>query len=151
MTTTSTSGATARASSGGAVPAGPAEPSVGQLASDASAHLSTIIRGEIALAKSELRISVRHAGVGVALFAVAAVLLAYSLTFGLIALAEGIHSAGLWRWASYLIVFGLLVLIAAVLALLGVRTVKRVKSPERTIATSKDTAAYLKHPTKTSA
>ena len=125
------------------------ETSIGQLAADASAQLSTIIRGEVELAKLELTASVKKAGIGAAMFAAAGVILAYSLTFGLIALAEGIHSLGLWRWASYLIVFGALVILALLLVFIGIRMVKRIKSPERTIATTKDTMAYLKHPTKT--
>ncbi len=40
--------------------------------------------------------------------------------------------------------FGFFVLIAVVLVLLGIKKVKRVKAPQRTIATSKDTVAYLK-------
>ena len=89
--------------------------------------------GEIELAKLEVRSTVKSGGAGVGLFAGAAVLLVFSLTFGLIALAEGLVALGIWRWAAYLIVFGLLVLIAGVLVLLGIRHVKRVKAPERTI------------------
>jgi hypothetical protein len=124
------------------------EPSIGQLAADASAQLSTIIRGEVELAKLELTASIKKAGIGAAMFAAAGVILAYSLTFGLIALAEGIHSLGLWRWLSYLIVFGAMVVLALILVFIGIRLIKRVKSPQRTIATTKDTVAYLKHPTK---
>ena len=124
------------------------EPSIGQLAADASTQLSTIIRGEVELAKLELTASVKKAGIGAAMFAAAGVILAYSLTFGLISLAEGIHSLGLWRWLSYLIVFAVLVILALLLVFIGMRMVKKVKSPERTIATTKDTVAYLKHPTK---
>ena len=124
------------------------EASIGQLAADASTHLSTIIRGEVELAKLELTASVKKAGVGAALFAAAGVILAYSLTFGLISLAEGIHSLGLWRWLSYLIVFAALIILALLLVFIGIRMVKKVKSPQRTISTTKDTVAYLKHPTK---
>ena len=46
------------------------------------------------------------------MFAAAGVLLVFSLTFGLIALAEGLVALHLWRWAAYLIVFGFLVLLA---------------------------------------
>ncbi|MGI8879410.1 MAG: phage holin family protein [Jatrophihabitans sp.] len=126
----------------------PAEPTIGSLASDASKHLSTIIRGEIALAKSEVGSSVKNAGTGIGMFLGAAVLLVFSLTFGLIALAEGLVSIGLWRWLSYLIVFGFLVLMAAVLVFIGVRKIKRVKSPKKTISNAKDTADVLKHPSK---
>ena len=123
------------------------ETSIGELAKDASTHLSTIIRGEVELAKTELTSSVKNAGTGVVMFLAAAVLLVFSLTFGLIALAEFLVWLGLWRWASFLIVFGALVLIAGLLVFAGIRKVKKVKAPQRTIATTKDTAKFLKHPT----
>jgi hypothetical protein len=125
-----------------------AEPSVGQLVSDASTHFSTLLHSEIELAKLEVKSSVKNAGTGVGFFAAAGVLLVFSLTFGLIALAEGLVAIGLWRWLAYLAVFGALVLVVAVFVWLGVRKVKRVRAPERTIATSKDTVAYLKANTK---
>lgn len=125
----------------------PPEPSIGELAQDVSRHMSTLVRGEIDLAKAELRSSVRNAGAGVGMFIGAAVIFLYSLTFGFIALAQGLIAAGLWPWVAYLVVFVLLALVAAALVWLGVRTVKKVKAPERTIATAKETVDYLKHPT----
>jgi hypothetical protein len=123
---------------------------MGQLVSDASTHLSTLLHSEIELAKMEVKSSVKNAGTGVGFFAAAAVILVFSLTFGLIALAEGLVTIGLWRWLSYLIVFGFLLLLVALSAVMGVRKVKRVRAPQRTIATSKDTVAYLKANTKRS-
>lgn len=120
------------------------EPSIGQLVQDASGHLSTLVRGEIELAKTELKSSVRNAGAGAGMFIAAVVLVFFSLTFGLIALAEGLVALHIWRWAAYLIVFGLLLVLVGILVLLGVRKVKKVKAPERTIASSKETVAYLK-------
>lgn len=125
-----------------------AEEPIGQLVADASKSLSTLLHSEIELAKLELKVSVKNAGVGVGFFGAALVLLAFSLTFAIIALAEGIHATGVWRWLSYLIVFLFLVLVAGLLVWLGVKKVKKVKAPERTIATSKDTVAYLKANTK---
>jgi hypothetical protein len=123
------------------------DPSIGQLVQEASESLSTIIRGEVELAKLELRASFKNAGVGGGMFGAAGVLLAFSMTFGLIALAEGLIALGLPRWAGYLIVFGLLLLIIGLLVLFGVKKVKRVKAPQRTIDTGRDTVAYLKtHP-----
>lgn len=122
-------------------------PTIGELAKDVSTHLSTLIHGEIELAKSEVTSSVKNAGTGVVMFLAAAVVAVFSLTFGLIALAEGLIALGLWRWLGYLIVFLLLILIAATLTFLGIRKVKKVKAPQRTIATTKDTVAFLKHPT----
>lgn len=120
------------------------EPSIGALVAEASAGFSTLLHGEIELAKFELKSSVKNAGTGVGLFAAAAVMLVFALIFALIALAEGLVAAHIWRWAAYLIVFGVLVLIAAVAALLGIRKVKRVRAPEQTIATAKDSVTALK-------
>ena len=125
-----------------------AQPSVGELVSEVSTHLSTLIHSEIELAKLELRSSVKNAGTGVFAFAAAGVVLAFSLTFGFLALAEGLITIGLWRWAGYLAVFGLQLLLVGMFVWLGVRKVKRVRAPERTITTSKDTVAYLKANTR---
>jgi uncharacterized membrane protein YqjE len=120
------------------------EPSLGELVSQASAHLSTLVRSELELAKLELKSSVRNAGVGVGMFAAAAVVLVFSLTFGFFALAEGLAAAGLYRWLAFLVVFALLLLVVGLLAFIGVKQVKRVRAPQRTIETSKQTVAYLR-------
>ena len=121
------------------------EPSIGQLVQEASTQFSAVLHGEIELAKLELRSSIKNGGVGVGLFVGALVLLVFSLTFGLLALAEGIAAAGIWRWAAFLIVFGFLLLLIGLMVFIGIKKVKRVKAPERTIATSKETVAALKH------
>ena len=113
---------------------------------DASTQVSTLVRGEIELAKMELKATVRNGGAGLGFFVAAAVLLVFALTFGFIALAEGLVAAHIWRWAAYLMVFGLLVLVVALCALLGIRHVKRVRPPERAIAEGKQTLAMLKRP-----
>jgi hypothetical protein len=120
------------------------EPSIGQLVSDASTHLSTIIRGEVELAKLELRSSVKNAGAGAGFFLGAVVLLLFSLVYGFQALAEGIAALGVWRWLAFLIVFAFQVLVAGLLGFLGVKKVKRVRAPERTLKTTKETVDYLK-------
>lgn len=122
-----------------------AQPSIGELVQEASTQFSAVLHGEIELAKLEVRSLAKNAGAGAGFFVGALVLLAFSLTFGLIALAEGIVALHIWRWAAYLIVFGFLLLLIGVLVLLGVRNVKRVRAPERTIASSKETLAVLKH------
>jgi hypothetical protein len=121
-----------------------AEPSVGQLVSDASTHLSNLIHSEIELAKLELRSTVKNAGTGIGLFLGAAVVLVFSLTFGFFALAEGIAALGLDRWLAFLIVFGLQLLTVGLFVFVGVKQVKRVKAPARTIKTTRETVDYLK-------
>jgi uncharacterized membrane protein YqjE len=120
------------------------EPSLGQLVSDASTHLSELVHGEIELAKLELRSTVKNAGTGLGLFAAAAVVLVFSLVYGFQALAEGIAALGLDRWLAFLIVFVLQVLVAVLFVVLGYRKVKRVKGPQRTIRTTKETVDYLR-------
>ena len=123
------------------------EPTIGSLVADAHTSFSTLLHGEIELAKLEVKSSVKNAGTGAGLFLGAAVLLAFSLTFGLIALAEGLVALHLWRWVAYLIVFGFLVLLAVLLVFFGYRKVKRVKAPTQTIDTTKSTVAALKQAT----
>ena len=120
-----------------------AEPTVGQLVADASAHFSLLMRSEIELAKLEMKSSVKNAGVGIGFFGAAVAVLVFSLVFGFIALAEGINALGLSRWLSYLIVFAAQLAFVALAVIFGIKKVKRVKAPQRTISTSKDTVAYL--------
>ncbi|WP_375477464.1 phage holin family protein [uncultured Jatrophihabitans sp.] len=129
-----------------AAPEDPADqPSIGKLVADASTHVSTLVHGEIELAKLELRSSVKNAGVGVGLFAAAAVLLVFSLIYGFQALAEGLNQLGLDRWLAFLVVFAGLLVLAGLLVYLGIRKVKRVRAPARTIKTTKETVDYLKN------
>ena len=58
-------------STGGVPARTDAEPSVGQLVAQASRDVSGLIRSEIALAKSEVKISAKAGGIGAAMFAVA--------------------------------------------------------------------------------
>jgi hypothetical protein len=120
------------------------ERSLGRLVADATRDLSGLVRDELDLAKSELRDDVKAGVRGSAMFGVAAflgllavVLLSIAAAFGLTAL--GLHPA----WA-FLIVAGVFLVVAAVLVLVGIRQVKKVKAPERTIQTTKDSVAVLK-------
>jgi MFS family permease len=123
------------------------QPSIGTLVAEATQSFSTLLHGEIELAKLEVKSSVRNAGTGAVMFIGAGVILAFSLTFGLIALAEGLVALHIWRWAAYLIVFGFLVLLALVLVFIGVRKVKRVRPPKQTIDTTKETVTALRRAT----
>ncbi len=124
-------------------PDSPAEPSIGQLASDVSTHVSTLVRSEIELAKLELRATVKNAGVGAGMFIGAAVVFVFSLTFGFLTLAEVLVALGLERWLAYLIVFVFQLIVVAVLIFLGYRKVQKVKGPEKTIKSTKETVDYL--------
>jgi uncharacterized membrane protein YqjE len=115
-----------------------AEPTLGRLVADASRDISTLIQSEIALAKSELRLSVKAGGAGAAFLALAAFLGLIVIILASITIAQFIIWAGLDPWWAYLIVTGAYLLIAALFAWIGVRKFKKVRGPEKTIATAKE-------------
>jgi hypothetical protein len=118
--------------------AGADEASVGTLVQSALADVSTLIRGEVELAKAEIGRSAKKAGIGAGAFGAAAVVVAFSAFFFFIALAEFLTWLGLERWISYLIVWGLLVLVGVAAALFGRRAIKKVEKPERTLETLRE-------------
>lgn len=121
------------------------ERTLGQLVASASQDLGTILRGEIALAKSEVSSQFKKAGLGGVLLAAAGVLAFYSVYFVFITIAEGITAAGLPKWLSYLIVTVFFILIAGLLAFIGIRRLKTVKpKPQRAISQAQQTVAALK-------
>ncbi len=133
------------------IPAAEPQPSVGELVRDASEQVSTLVRAEIELAKAELAQTAKRGGIAAALFGAATVMVLLSLPFLFVTLAEVLVAVGLPRWASYLIVWGVFILLAVLLALLGLRSVRRLRKPERTLETVKDTARWARHPTSSPA
>ena len=118
--------------------------SLGDLVKDATVHLSTLVRSEIELAKLELSASLKEALRGSAFFAATAAATAlFSLFFFWLMIAE-IIAIWLPRWAAFVIVFVVMLLIAALLGYLGLRRMKKVKAPEQTIAEFQQTAEALK-------
>ncbi|MEJ5918933.1 MULTISPECIES: phage holin family protein [unclassified Corynebacterium] len=113
------------------------EASIGQLVQSASEQVSSLVRSEIELAKAELAGEAKKGGIGGALFAVAGVVALYSSFFFFFFLAELI-SEWLPRWAAFLIVFVIMLVIAGVCALIGLKKVKSVKKPQKTIDSVQD-------------
>ena len=112
---------------------GPQEPSIGELVQSAMADMSTLVRAEVELAKAEVSKSAKKAGIGAGAFSAAGVLLAISGIFFFVFVAEIITWAGLQRWLSYLIVTVALGGAAGMAALVGVRLIKKIEKPERTM------------------
>ena len=116
-------------------PAG-ADQSLGDLVALAAKDVSQLIRYEIDLAKTELRddakrVGMAAAGIGLAAFVgcLVLVLLSFALAYGLITL-------GIWRWAAFLIVSGTYVLLAAVvvgIVLLRVRNLSGLRETRKTV------------------
>ena len=120
------------------------EPTIGRLVADASRDISSLVRGEIALAKSELKVSVRAGGIGAGLLGAAAflgllaiILLSISIAY-FIDMIPGINPA-----VAFLIVFVLYVVVAAVLGLVGLKKLKKVGPPERAIAQAQKSKEIL--------
>jgi hypothetical protein len=120
-----------------------AERSLGQLVAAATAEMSALVHDEIALAKAELRQDVRRSAVGGAAMSIAGVFALFSLPVLSFAAAYGIHNLGLGLAWSFLIVGAAFLLLAGLLALLAVAKFKKVKPPEKSIASAKQTAAVL--------
>ena len=122
------------------------DPTLGKLVMDAQRDISSLISKEIQLAKSEIKVSVKHGGVGVGLFAGAAFLGLLAIIMLSVSIAYFIHwnGSGLDLHWAFLIVFGLYVLIAALLAFIGIKQVKQVKAPERAIEQGRQIPQALK-------
>lgn len=122
------------------------EPTIGRLVADTSRHLSRLIQAEIALAKSELKVSVTAGGIGLALLAVAAFLAVLAVILGSFSAAYFLAKIPALDVAwGLLIVFGVYALLAGILVLVALRRLKKVKAPERTIETSRDTVAAIRN------
>ena len=120
------------------------EPTIGKLVVDASRDVSSLIQSEIALAKSELKVSVKAGGISIALFAVAGFLGLLAIIMLSVAFAYFVHMTGLDLAWCFLIVFFVYLLIAGLLGFIGVKKIKQVKAPERSIAQAKQTKNLLK-------
>ncbi|MFB6775860.1 MULTISPECIES: phage holin family protein [unclassified Streptomyces] len=123
--------------------AGSADRSLGQLVASATAEMSALVHDEIALAKAEVRQDVKRGATGSVAFIVAGVLILFSLPVLSFAAAYGIHNLGLGLAWSFLIVGGAFILLAIVLALIAMAKFKKVKPPEKSIASAKLSAAVL--------
>jgi uncharacterized membrane protein YqjE len=117
--------------------------SIGKLVSDATQHMSTLVRAEVELAKSELVGEAKKAVKSAIFFVVALVIALYSSFFFFFFLSD-VLTLWLPRWAASGIVFVLMLVTAVVTGWIGLRKIKKLKAPERTIDSFKDTAAALK-------
>ena len=120
------------------------DPTIGRLVADASRDISALVQSEIALAKSELRFSVKAGGIGAAMFVGAGFLgllitILVSIAFAYLLVMAGLDPA----WAFF-IVAGAYLLLAVLLIVVGISLIKKVKAPAKTIATAKEIPAALK-------
>ena len=126
--------------------------SLGQLVAAATAEMSALVHDEIALAKAELRQDVKRGAIGGGAVDGRGRVLLFALPVLSFAAAYGIHNLGLGLAWSFLIVGGaFILLVAGLLGLLGDAKFKKIKPPEKSIASAKETAAVLQTPSPTRA
>jgi hypothetical protein len=119
--------------------------SIGQLFASIMEDISSLIRGEIALAKAEVRKSAQMAARGAGLIGGAIFLATLCFIFLLVALSYAIASALNGRvWAGFLIVALLLLLITAIMGYFAKRHFDQVKGPERAQAQNEATLNTLR-------
>ncbi len=116
----------------------PDDPSVGQLVGSIREDLTALVRGEIDLAKAELRESAARAGAGGALVGIAIYLVLVASILLAIAAGYGLVAAGLHPAVAFLIVAGAYILLAVILGLVARGRFRKVSGPvraKRTVAT----------------
>jgi hypothetical protein len=124
--------------------AGPEGRSLGQLFASATAEMSALVHEEIALAKAEIRQDVKRAGVGSGAISVAGILALFALPVLSFAAAYGINNLGLGLAWSFLVVGVAYLVLAGLLGVYAIAKFKKIKKPERSIASAKETAAVVK-------
>jgi hypothetical protein len=118
--------------------------SPGELAAEVAKDMSTLVRQEVALAKTELQQEAKTAGTAFGAFGGAGFAGYFVLVFLSLAMMWALGSKMALGWAA-LIVAGVWAVVAAVLALLGRRKLKAFNpKPERTIETVKEDVQWAK-------
>jgi uncharacterized membrane protein YqjE len=111
---------------------------IGELVTDLSAQVSRLVRDELRLARLELAAKGKRAGLGAGMFGGSGLVALYAVAVLLAAAVLGL-AVVLPAWAAALIVGGALLAVAAGLALLGRRQLKRATPPlpEQTVGSVK--------------
>ncbi|TWP51433.1 phage holin family protein [Lentzea tibetensis] len=122
-----------------------AEQSIGGLVRDATAHVSTLVRAEVELAKGEIKAEVKKGLQGSVYFIAALAIVCFSLFFLFMSLAFIPYSFGWPLWTGFAIVTFLMLVSAGLLGFLGYRRFRKIRAPQRTIESAKDTMAALRH------
>ena len=123
--------------------------SLGELFADLSAQISALVRQEVQLAKTEITGKIAGFAVGAVALVVAA-LLGLGAFLVILAAAVAALSLVLPVWAAALIVAVVLLILAGVAAMIGIKKIKSATPPvpQKTIETLKEDAQWLKNQVK---
>jgi hypothetical protein len=122
--------------------------SLGELVATATRDLSDLVHKEVELAKAELSSTAKRAGIGAGAFTGSGLFAAFGVLFASVAVAFGLHALGLALGWSFLVVAGAYLFVASVMVVLGVRSIRSVGPPSRTIETVRDDITWARHPTR---
>lgn len=125
-------------------PGNVSEPSIGDLVSQAIRDVTQLVKCELALAKLELREDAKRLGLAAALLAITAFTACLILVMLCWAFAYGLITVGIWPWAAFLIVAGVLLLLALLAILIVVIKVRGVSGLHKTRTTVQADLALLK-------
>ena len=114
----------------------PTQRSIGELGQSIKDELLGVVHHEIDIAKKEVTALGIKIGIIAACAAVLLFLLLSAWVMLLFAAANGLQAAGLPAWASFLIVAGVFILLAAIAGLVAFLISKKLKAPETTIETA---------------
>ena len=124
-------------------PVNGSEPSIGDLVAQAIRDATQLAKCELALAKLELREDAKRLGLAAALVAIAAFTGCLILVMLCWAFAYGLITVGIWPWAAFLIVAGVLLLLALLAILIVVIKVRGVSGLRKTRQTVQEDLALL--------
>jgi uncharacterized membrane protein YqjE len=127
---------------------GTAEKSLGDVVGDVSTKASLLVREEIELAKAEIGEKVSTLAKGGAVAGAAGVFAVFALIYFFEALAwffNDLLDVGESVWIGFLIVFGILIVLAGIAGLIGIRWIKRGSppTPDMAIEEAKRTRAEI--------
>jgi len=120
------------------------QPSLGELVAAALKDVSTLVRYEITLAKSELKMDARRIGIAAALAVVSFFVLCLLVVLLCFAYAYGLVAAGIWTWAAFLIVAGTCLLLIGLAALIAYGRIRKVSGMRMTRKTVMDDISMLR-------
>ncbi len=118
--------------------------SLGDLVATAVSDISQLVRYEVDLAKLELKADARRLGIGAVLLGMAAFVGCLVLMLLCFAFAYGLMALGIWGWASFLIVAGTCVLLAAIAVLVGITRFRGITGLRKTRSTVSDDLAMMR-------
>jgi uncharacterized membrane protein YqjE len=116
---------------------GTAEKSLGDVVGDVSTKASLLVREEIELAKTEISEKVSRLAKGGAVAAAAGVFAVFALIYlfeGLAWFFNDLLNVQNAYWAGFLIVFGILIVLAGIAGWIGIRWIKKGSPPTPALA-----------------